>query len=325
MATTDVGSKEHELEAREPEPRPQVLIVDDVPENIEVLAAALDADCEVFFAMSGDEAIEIASSLPVDLILLDIMMPDVDGYEVCRLLKLDPRLAEIPVIFVTAKTDIDDEAKGFEVGAVDYITKPIKRMRVRARVQTHLQLKAARDRLRTLANVDGIAGLANRATFDSLLERETKRAELEQAPLSLLLIGVDDFGALVDTRGHLAIQTLLERVGQGLAAHAWGALDFCAHFGGHQFAMVLPQQGAEAALDRAATLIDAVAQLGLKGVEPMQPVTVSVGGMTIDFALVDPTVSVSSQELVLAASQALERAASSGHGQLWLQRWESAV
>jgi len=325
MATTDVGSEEHELEGREPEPRPHVLIVDDVPENIEVLAAALDADCEVFFAMSGDEAIEIASSLPVDLILLDIMMPDVDGYEVCRLLKLDPRLAEIPVIFVTAKTDIDDEAKGFEVGAVDYITKPIKRMRVRARVKTHLQLKAARDRLRSLANVDGIAGLANRATFDSLLERETKRAELEQAPLSLLLIGIDDFGTLVDTRGHLAIQTLLERVGQGLAEHAWGALDFCAHFGGHQFAMVLPQQGAEAALDRAATLIEAVARLGLKGVEPMQPVTVSVGGMAVDFALVDPALPVSSQDLVLAASQALERAVSSGRGQLWLQRWESAV
>lgn len=319
MATNDSGSEE----------RPHVLIVDDVPENIEVLAAALGADCEIFFAMSGDEAIEIASSLPIDLILLDIMMPDVDGYEVCRLLKADPRLAEIPVIFVTAKIDIEDEAKGFEVGGVDYITKPIKRLRVRARVNTHLQLKASRDRLRSLANVDGIAGMPNRMTFDSLLERETKRAELEQVPLSLLLIGLDDFGALADTKGHLAIQTLLERIGQALADHARGALDFCAHFGGPQFAMILPQQGAEAALDRAGALIDAVARLQLKGIDPMQSVTASVGGVTVDFALIDPNQQVHSQELALAASQALEQAleqaARSGHGQLWLQRWESAV
>ncbi len=305
--------------------RPHVLIVDDVPENIEVLAAALGADCEVFFAMSGDEAIEVASSLPIDLILLDIMMPDVDGYEVCRLLKADPRLAEIPVIFVTAKTDIEDEAKGFEVGAVDYITKPIKRLRVRARVNTHLQLKASRDRLRALANVDGIAGMPNRAIFDSLLERETKRAELEEVPLSVLLIGIDDFDHLMETKGHLASRALIERVGKKLAEYAPGPLDYCAHFGGPQFAMLLPQQGAEAALGRAAALMDAVAQLRLKGIDPMRTVTVSIGGMTVDFALIDPNARVRSQELALAASQALEQAASSGRGQLWLQRWETQV
>ncbi|MEA3640281.1 MAG: response regulator [Lamprobacter sp.] len=314
-----------DLEERPSEERPHVLIVDDVSENIEVLAAALGADYEVFFAMSGDEAIEIASSFRIDLILLDIMMPDVDGYEVCRLLKLDPRLAEIPVIFVTAKTDIEDEAKGFEVGGVDYITKPIKRLRVRARVSTHLQLKASRDRLRALAHLDSIAGIANRATFDSLLERETRRAELEQVPLTLLLIGIDDFDALVDSKGHLQIQALLEHVGQGLADHVRGALDFCAHFGGHQFAMLLPQQGAETALIRAADLVDAVAQLGLKGVDPRQAVTASVGGITVDFALLDPDERIGSYELALAASQALEQAAGSGRGQLWLQRWEGAV
>lgn len=308
-----------------PDERPHVLIVDDVSENIEILAAALESDCEVFFAMSGDEAIEIASSLHIDLILLDIMMPDVDGYEVCRLLKLDSRLAEIPVIFVTAKTDIEDEAKGFEVGGVDYITKPIKRLRVRARVSTHLQLKANRDRLRALANVDSIAGLANRATFDSMLERETKRAELEQVPLSLLLIGIDDFGTLVNTRGHLAIETLLERVGEALIDRAREPLDFCAHFGGPQFAMILPQQGPETALSRAVALVDAVAELRLKGSVPAQKVTASVGGISVDFALIDPTERVGSHELALTASQALEQAASSGRGQLWLERWESAV
>lgn len=315
MATNESGSEE----------RPHVLVVDDVPENIEVLAAALGADYEVFFAMSGDEAIEIASRLPIDLILLDIMMPDVDGYEVCRLLKLDRRLAEIPVIFVTAKTDIEDEAKGFEVGGVDYITKPIKQLRVRARVKTHLQLKASRDCLRSLAHVEGIAGMPNRVTFDSLLERETTRAQLEQGPLSLLLISIDDFASLVDAKGHLAIQTLLERVGQGLNDQARGALDFLAHFGGHQFAMILPQQGAETALDRATTLMDAVARLRLKGLDPTHSVTASVGGVTVEFALIDPSPRLRSQDLALAASQALEQAASNGRAQLSLQRWESVM
>ncbi|MGD8276146.1 MAG: response regulator, partial [Thiohalocapsa sp.] len=153
----------------------QVLIVDDVPSNVALLADALGDEHELFFATSGEEAIAMAAAKRIDLILLDIMMPEVDGYEVCRLLQLDPLLAQIPVIFVTAKTQITDEVEGFAAGAVDYITKPISPPVVRARVRTHLELKASRDRLRALANLDGLTGLPNRAAFDDMLARELRR------------------------------------------------------------------------------------------------------------------------------------------------------
>ncbi|MBK5931799.1 response regulator [Halochromatium salexigens] len=317
MVTTDPATEQ----------RPHLLLVDDVPENIEVLAAALGDDYEVFFAISGEEVIEIALNRRIDLILLDIMMPEVDGYEVCRLLKLEPRLAEIPVIFVTAKTELEDEAKGFAVGAVDYITKPIKRLRVRARVETHLQLKASRDRLRALANVEAIAGLPNRAACDALLARETTRAEFEGTRLSFLLVGLDDFDAIADTTAQPALQRLLERVAQAIGALIVGRisspLDLCAHYGGSRFAILLPQADAEAAFERAATIIEAVAALAIKPPGSKGSLTASVGGITADCAMRDKAEPLHGQDLALAATQALEQAMQSGPGQLWLQHWES--
>jgi len=313
------------IEEPKAQSRPHLLIVDDVPENIEVLAAALGADCEIFFAVSGEEAIEIASNHRIDLILLDIMMPEVDGYEVCRLLKLEPQLAEIPVIFVTAKTDTKDEAQGFAVGGVDYITKPIKRLIVRARVNTHLQLKASRDRLRALADVDGVAGMPSRAAFDRLLERETKRAQLERTSISLLMVGVDAFAALSEGQGRLSSQRQLERIGEALAAATDGPLDLCAHYGGPQFAVLLPQSDAEAAAQSAAVLMDVVAALDARFAGSRQQLSVSVGGICADFALLDLTERISAQDLALAATQALEEASKSGRSQLWLRRWETAA
>lgn len=306
-------------------PRPHLLIVDDVPENIEVLAAALGADCEIFFAVSGEEAIEIALNSRIDLILLDIMMPEVDGYEVCRLLKLEPQLAEIPVIFVTAKTDTEDEARGFAVGGVDYITKPIKRLTVRARVNTHLQLKASRDRLRDLAYLDGPAGMPGRSTFDRLLERETRRAELERKPLSVLVVGIDAFAALSEAQGLLASQRQLERVGEALATAIAGPLDLCAHYGGPQFAVLLPQADAEFASQTAGVLMDAVAALETRVAGSRQRLTASVGGICADFALLDASDRVSAQDLALAAIRALEEASANGRSQLWLRRWEPSA
>jgi diguanylate cyclase (GGDEF)-like protein len=310
------------IEESRAQPRPHLLIVDDVPENIEVLAAALGADCEIFFAISGEEAIEIALNHRIDLILLDIMMPDVDGYEICRLLKLEPQLAEIPVIFVTAKTDTEDEARGFAVGGVDYITKPIKRLTVRARVNTHLQLKASRDRLRELAYLDGPAGMPGRSTFDQLLERETRRAELERQPLSVLLVGIDAFAALSKAQGLLASQRQIERVGEVLATVTEGPLDLCAHYGGPQFAVLLPQADADAASQHAGVLMDAVATIETRVGGSKQRLTASVGGVSADFALLDAGERVRAQELALAASQALEEASAGGRSQLWLRRWE---
>lgn len=121
--------------------KPFVLIVDDTPENIDVLAAILRSDYNLKIATSGEKALRIAHDDPrPELILLDVMMPEMDGYEVCRRLKADPITADIPVLFVTAKANPKDEELGFELGAVDYMTKPISPPRVRARVRTHISL-----------------------------------------------------------------------------------------------------------------------------------------------------------------------------------------
>ena len=129
-----------------------VLVVDDTETNIDILVETLGDDYDVSVSMDGEDALEIIKSEPPDLILLDIMMPGMDGYEVCRQLKGSPITSNIPVIFVTAKREVTDETMGFEVGAVDYITKPISPPIVRARVKTHLELKLAREELKKQLN-----------------------------------------------------------------------------------------------------------------------------------------------------------------------------
>ncbi|MBT4090752.1 MAG: response regulator, partial [Deltaproteobacteria bacterium] len=136
--------------------RQTILVIDDAPENIDVLAGLLKTKYKIKAAPSGEKALAVISKGLPDLILLDIMMPEMDGYEVCRRLKAEATTRDIPVIFLTAMTSADDEVKGLELGAVDYITKPINPSVVLSRVKTHLSLKQAQQELiennRTLEN-----------------------------------------------------------------------------------------------------------------------------------------------------------------------------
>ena len=134
--------------------RQTLLVVDDEPVNIKIFMEMLRSDYAIKVATDGEKALQIAQSdTPPDLILLDVMMPGMDGYEVCRCLKADERTRNIPVIFITAKTGEEDETKGFEVGAVDYVTKPIRPVVVKARVRTHLELKRNKDFLEWMLKV----------------------------------------------------------------------------------------------------------------------------------------------------------------------------
>ncbi|MFC1708393.1 response regulator, partial [Planctomycetota bacterium] len=127
---------------------PLVLIVDDNPRNLQVLGPTLrEQRYDLTAATDGETALRIAHEAEPDLILLDIMMPGMDGYTVCERLKASPTTAEIPVIFLTARTDTDSLVKGFELGAVDYVTKPFQRQELLSRVSTHLELREARRRL----------------------------------------------------------------------------------------------------------------------------------------------------------------------------------
>ena len=166
--------------------RPKILIVDDVPENVEILGEILADTHDILCAFSGEEALALAVEEP-DLILLDVMMPGMDGYEVCARLKADAATATIPVIFVTAKTSPEDETAGFAAGAVDFVTKPVNRDTVQARIRTHLRLKHQSDRLRAQAMIDDLTGIPNRRYFETRLLDAWRHAQRHQAPLALLL------------------------------------------------------------------------------------------------------------------------------------------
>ncbi|MFZ4699594.1 MAG: GGDEF domain-containing response regulator, partial [Candidatus Methylumidiphilus sp.] len=182
---------------------PTVLLVDDERSNIRILAEALDENFELVVATNGADALALALSIRPDVILLDVVMPGIDGYEVCAKLKESPETADIPVIFVTAMGDVAAETRGLELGAMDYISKPISPPLVRLRVRNHLEFKKARDALAKLSVTDGLTGLFNRRHFDIVLKGEFLRLSRSSGMLSLILLDVDFFKYFNDTYGAL--------------------------------------------------------------------------------------------------------------------------
>jgi diguanylate cyclase (GGDEF)-like protein len=262
----------------------RVLIVDDVSENIRILAQVLKPVCKVSFAVSGKEALDLAmGGEPIDLVLLDIMMPEMDGYEVCRQLKADERTCNIPVIFITAMDEEEDETQGLESGAVDYITKPFSEAIVRARVRTHLELKRHRDILENLSSLDGLTGIPNRRRFDECVETAWRNGLREASPLSIIMIDIDYFGAFNNTYNHLAGDDCLKRVAKTLQACLRRPTDFAARYGGEEFSVVLPGTDLEGALHIAESIRKAVEDLRIAhGASPVSDwVTVSQGVATM--------------------------------------------
>lgn len=243
--------------------RPRLLVVDDQPINIRALYQMFRTDHEVFAATSGQQALAICQDVAPDLILLDIEMPHMDGLETCRRLKADPATADIPVIFVTAQSEPADETRGLNAGAVDFISKPVNPAVVRARVKTHLTLKAQSDLLRSLVFIDGLTGVANRRRFDEALQVEWQRCRRNQLPLTLLMIDIDHFKRYNDRYGHPAGDACLQRVAACLKARLGRAHDLVARYGGEEFACLMPECDLAAGHAKAAELREAVMALGI--------------------------------------------------------------
>ncbi|AJJ61362.1 diguanylate cyclase [Yersinia aldovae] len=229
--------------------KPKILIVDDHPINIQVLYQAFSADHNVCMATSGKQALDVCHSQQPDLILLDIEMPDMNGFEVCAKLKACTETSDIPVIFVTAHIDEETETRCFSAGAVDFISKPINRNTVRARVKTHLLLKAQSDLLRQLVYLDGLTEVYNRRYFDGKLEEEWKLANRNSLPLSLIMIDVDFFKKYNDLYGHQAGDDCLRRVAKIIQDTLKRPTDLVARYGGEEFVCLLPNTGLVGAME----------------------------------------------------------------------------
>jgi len=241
-----------------------VLVVDDAPSNLVILTESLRSEFDVRIATSGAEALRLVEEAPPDLILLDILMPDMDGYEVCRRLKANPATSNIPIIFLTAKGDVADETLGLSIGAVDYIIKPVSIPIVLARVRTHVELKRRGDLLETLSMRDGLTGIANRRRFDDCLGRAWRQSLRGATPLSLIMADIDHFKAYNDTYGHLAGDECLRAVATSLASALKRPGDLAARFGGEEFAMVMEETSLGGATHLAETMREAVAGLGME-------------------------------------------------------------
>jgi diguanylate cyclase (GGDEF)-like protein len=228
--------------------KPKLLVVDDQAINIQVMYRCFAGDYQVFMATSGEQALSLCKSNPPDLILLDVVMPGLDGFEVCKQLKTDDSTSHIPVIFVTAHTDPTQETHGLSVGAVDFIAKPVNPDVVRARVKTHLTLKFQSDLLRKLVFLDGLTGVFNRRYFDQQITTEWSRAARNDTPLSLILLDVDFFKLFNDSYGHQAGDDALRVIASALKACLRRPADLVARYGGEEFACVLPETSYEDAL-----------------------------------------------------------------------------
>jgi diguanylate cyclase (GGDEF)-like protein len=263
--------------------RANVLIVDDSPVNLQILADALRSDYQVKVATNGIDALRIAEreSRP-DLVLLDVMMPEIDGFEVCRRLKANPRTQNIPVIFVTAKSDEIDEELGLNLGAIDYITKPFSIPITKARIRNHLRLKRQADLLEFTSMVDALTGIPNRRRFDEVSEAECRRAERESTPLSFLMVDIDHFKEYNDHYGHGAGDVCLQAVANALAHGVSRPTDLVARYGGEEFVVILPDTDMKAAQMIAERLRKSVQEMALRhdfsGADHI--VTVSIGGAT---------------------------------------------
>jgi len=289
--------------------RQKILLVDDMPASLMMLGEELKRDYDIFIATSGEAALKKAEDNPPDLILLDVVMPNMDGREVCRRLKGNEATKNIPVIFITANNAEGDEEEGLGIGAVDYITKPFSLPIVRARVRTHLDLKRKTDILENLSSRDGLTGIYNRRQFDKEMFTEWKRAARSGEPLSLLLIDIDCFKLYNDNYGHIAGDRCLQMVAQAFSSLLKRAADFVARYGGEEFAVVLPSTDMEHAMRVANEIRAIIRELKIEHAYSKAGSLVSV---SIGVATARPMVEIEPGQLVDAADKALYEAKESG-------------
>jgi len=256
----------------------KILVVDDQPVNIQIIHQILSAEYQIFMATSGAQAIQLCLSNPPDLILLDVMMPELDGLETCRLLKKQDGLATVPVVFVTGLQSQDEENECWDAGGSDFLIKPVNPVTLKNRVRAQLRLKLQNDLLQQLAFSDALTGLYNRRYANEFFENQNAVCQRSSMPLVVLMIDIDFFKAYNDCYGHLKGDECLIAVAQQLKTGLQRSSDLVARYGGEEFICILPGISMAEAKTLSQSLVDSVAALDLEHQQsPLGKVTISLG------------------------------------------------
>ncbi|MGE5657702.1 MAG: diguanylate cyclase [Actinomycetota bacterium] len=301
-----------------------ILVVDDVNQNLQVVGEILEkVGYGTTFATSGMQAIERIKTANPDLILLDLMMPGINGLEVCEKIKSNSEFVNIPIIFLTASQDENHLLEAFEKGAVDYVTKPFKTPELLARVRTHLELKYTRDQfkklldeqailteeLEKLATTDPLTGVWNRRHLFALAEREITRVHRYNRPLSLLIIDIDHFKIINDTYGHAGGDEVLAILAKTVL-NCLRKADFFGRFGGEEFVAFLPETTLKTAVAAAERIRENLANIVISVDEQQIRITVSIG--VASYQKEDLTIDA----LLQRADKALYQAKNQGRNQV---------
>lgn len=239
-----------------------ILVVDDQPANLKILLSFLkDHQFEIRIADSGERTLQILKTYQPDIILLDVMMPGINGFETCRQIKRNQNTADIPIIFITALNSIEDKVSGFEAGGVDYITKPFQQIEVLTRINTHVTLRRKEQELqkaldevtrqqqllKKLSITDDLTGLYNRRHLNTILRQEFQRSKRHNHDLSSLMLDLDHFKQVNDKYGHEFGDKVLREFAYVLEEFLRSS-DYAFRFGGEEFLLLLPETNIEGAM-----------------------------------------------------------------------------
>ena len=290
--------------------KPTILVVDDMTTTLLLLHDLLKDTYEVKIAKSGTKALEILESPnDIDLILLDIEMPDINGYEVCKILKNNEQTKNIPVIFVTARNSEEDEEYGLNLGAIDYITKPFNKAIVKLRIKNYLDLKIKNDMLEKLSMYDGLTNIRNRRFFDETFEKTFSEIKRDKKSLAVLMIDIDFFKPYNDNYGHGQGDETLRKVAKALEKTIKRASDFVARYGGEEFVILLKDINKDGVEAVANNLLNAVRELKIthEFSKIENYVTVSIGA-----SFYNSSSDITKLELLLKADETLYNVKNSG-------------
>ena len=290
--------------------KPTILVVDDMTTTLLLIHDLLKDTYEVKIAKSGAKALEILESPnDIDLILLDIEMPDINGYDVCKRIKNNETIKNIPIIFITGRTSQEDEEYGLNLGAIDYITKPFNKAIVKLRIKNYLDLKIKNDMLEKLSMYDGLTNIRNRRFFDETFEKTFNEIKRDKKSLAVLMIDIDFFKPYNDNYGHGQGDETLRKVAKALEKTIKRASDFVARYGGEEFVILLKDINKDGVEAVANNLLNAVRELKIthEFSKIENYVTISIGA-----SFYNSNSDVTKLELLLKADETLYNVKNSG-------------